>query len=198
MDMEIIKQLAILIVGFALLVKGADLFVDGASGIAKKFGIPELIIGLTIVAMGTSAPEAAVSIAAAIKGSAGISIGNVIGSNIMNIFIILGAVAAIVPLKIERSTIRYEMPYTILVTAFFVWMGKDGLITRIDGGILWAGLILYIIYLIRQSKQKSEEEIPRAKRPARERNRCRRREHSLWLPAGAQTRLTELLLPGSG
>lgn len=160
MDMEIIKQLAILIVGFALLVKGADLFVDGASGIAKKFGIPELIIGLTIVAMGTSAPEAAVSIAAAIKGSAGISIGNVIGSNIMNIFIILGAVSAIVPLKIERSTIRYEMPYTILVTAFFVWMGKDGLITRIDGGILWAGLILYIIYLIRQSKQKSEEEIP--------------------------------------
>lgn len=160
MDMEIIKQLAILIVGFALLVKGADLFVDGASGIAKKFGIPELIIGLTIVAMGTSAPEAAVSIAAAIKGSAGISIGNVIGSNIMNIFIILGVVAAIVPLKIERSTIRYEMPYTILVTAFFVWMGKDGLITRIDGGILWAGLILYIIYLIRQSKQKSEDPMP--------------------------------------
>ena len=160
MDMEIIKQLAILIVGFALLVKGADLFVDGASGIAKKFGIPELIIGLTIVAMGTSAPEAAVSIAAAIKGSAGISIGNVIGSNIMNIFIILGAVAAIVPLKIERSTIRYEMPYTILVTAFFVWMGKDGFITRMDGGILWAGLILYIIYLIRQSKQKSEDPIP--------------------------------------
>ena len=104
MDMEIIKQLAILIVGFALLVKGADLFVDGASGIAKKFGIPELIIGLTIVAMGTSAPEAAVSIAAAIKGSAGISIGNVIGSNIMNIFIILGAVAAIVPLKKTGSS----------------------------------------------------------------------------------------------
>ena len=81
MNMEIIKQLAILIVGFALLVKGADLFVDGASGIAKKFGISELIIGLTIVAMGTSAPEAAVSIAAAAKGSAGISIGNVIGSH---------------------------------------------------------------------------------------------------------------------
>ena len=97
MDVEIIKQLAILIVGFTLLVKGADLFVDCASGIAKKFGISELIIGLTIVAMGTSAPEAAVSIAAAAKGSAGISIGNVIGSNIMNIFIILGVVAAIVP-----------------------------------------------------------------------------------------------------
>ena len=136
MSIEIIKQLAILIIGFALLVKGADLFVDGASGIAKKFGISELIIGLTIVAMGTSAPEAAVSIAAAAKGSAGISIGNVIGSNIMNIFIILGVVAAITPLKIERSTVRYEMPFTIIVTVLFVLMGRDGLITRVDGAIL--------------------------------------------------------------
>ena len=157
MDIEIIKQLAILIVGFALLVKGADLFVDGASGIAKKFGISELIIGLTIVAMGTSAPEAAVSIAAAAKGSAGISIGNVIGSNIMNIFIILGVVASITPLKIERSTVRYEMPFTIIVTVLFVLMGKDGLITRLDGAILWAGLLLYIAYLLRQAKQKPAE-----------------------------------------
>ena len=157
MNMEIIKQLAILIVGFALLVKGADLFVDGASGIAKKFGISELIIGLTIVAMGTSAPEAAVSIAAAAKGSAGISIGNVIGSNIMNIFIILGVVAAITPLKIERSTVRYEMPFTIIVTVLFVLMGRDGLITRVDGAILWTGLLLYIAYLLRQAKQKPAE-----------------------------------------
>lgn len=157
MNIEIIKQLAILIVGFALLVKGADLFVDGASGIAKKFGISELIIGLTIVAMGTSAPEAAVSIAAAAKGSAGIAIGNVIGSNIMNIFIILGVVAVITPLKIERSTVRYEMPFTIIVTVLFVLMGRDGLITRVDGAILWAGLLLYIAYLLRQAKQKPAE-----------------------------------------
>jgi len=157
MDTEIIKQLAILIIGFTLLVKGADLFVDGASGIAKKFGISELIIGLTIVAMGTSAPEAAVSIAAAMKGSAGISIGNVIGSNIMNIFIILGVVAAIVPLKIEESTIRYEMPFTIFVTAVFVLMGRDGLITRLDGGVLWVGLLVYIGYLLQQAKQKAPE-----------------------------------------
>ena len=157
MDIEIIKQLAILIVGFTLLVKGADLFVDGASGIAKKFGISELIIGLTIVAMGTSAPEAAVSIAAAAKGSAGISIGNVIGSNIMNIFIILGVVAAITPLKIERSTVRYEMPFTIIVTVLFVLMGKDGLLARPDGAILWVGLLLYLAYLLRQAKQKPAE-----------------------------------------
>jgi cation:H+ antiporter len=157
MNVEIIKQLAILIAGFTLLVKGADLFVDGASGIAKKFGISELIIGLTIVAMGTSAPEAAVSIAAATKGSAGISIGNVIGSNIMNIFIILGVVAAIVPLKIERSTVRYEMPFTIIVTVLFVLLGRDGQVSRIDGAILWAGLLLYTAYLLRQAKQKPEE-----------------------------------------
>ena len=157
MSTEIIKQLIILIAGFTLLVKGADLFVDGASGIAKKFGISELIIGLTIVAMGTSAPEAAVSIAAATKGSAGISIGNVIGSNIMNIFIILGVVAAIVPLKIKRSTVRYEMPFTIIVTVLFVLMGRDGLITRLDGVILWAGLLLYTAYLLRQAKQQPEE-----------------------------------------
>ena len=157
MSTEIIKQLIILIAGFTLLVKGADLFVDGASGIAKKFGISELIIGLTIVAMGTSAPEAAVSIAAATKGSAGISIGNAIGSNIMNIFIILGVVAAIVPLKIKRSTVRYEMPFTIIVTVLFVLMGRDGLITRLDGVILWAGLLLYTAYLLRQAKQQPEE-----------------------------------------
>ena len=157
MNTEIIKQLAILIIGFTLLVKGADLFVDGASGIAKKFGISELIIGLTIVAMGTSAPEAAVSIAAAMKGSAGISIGNVIGSNIMNIFIILGVVAAIVPLKIEPSTIRYEMPFTILVTVVFVLMGRDGLISRPDGAVLWIGLLVYIGYLLKQAKQKTPE-----------------------------------------
>ena len=176
MSVEIIKQLAILIVGFALLVKGADLFVDGASGIAKKFGISELIIGLTIVAMGTSAPEAAVSIAAAAKGSAGISIGNVIGSNIMNIFIILGVVAAITPLKIERSTVRYEMPFTIIVTVLFVMMGKDGLLTRPDGAILWAGLLLYLAYLLRQAKQKPAEPPAQAETAVQktEDRRCRR------------------------
>ena len=160
MNTEIVKQLVILIAGFTLLVKGADLFVDGASGIAKKFGISELIIGLTIVAMGTSAPEAAVSIAAAAKGSAGISIGNVIGSNIMNIFIILGMVAAIVPLRIEESTIRYEMPFTFFVTAVFVLMGRDERITRLDGVVLWVGLLVYIGYLLQQAKQKAPEKAP--------------------------------------
>lgn len=88
--MEVVIQLILLAVGFVLLVKGADWFVEGASGLAEKFGIPQLVIGLTIVAMGTSLPEAAVSVSAALKGSAEITIGNIVGSNIMNVLLILG------------------------------------------------------------------------------------------------------------
>ena len=109
-----IQQIIILLVGFIFLVKGADWFVDGAASIAKKMGIPQLIIGLTIVAMGTSMPEAAVSITAAMQQNAGITIGNVVGSNILNIFIILGITALITNVKIQKSTIRYEIPFMIL------------------------------------------------------------------------------------
>ena len=96
--MEIVWQLLLLAVGFLMLVKGADWFVDGAAGIAEKFGIPHLVVGLTIVAMGTSAPEAAVSITAALKGNAGITIGNIVGSNILNVLVILGIASVIVPI----------------------------------------------------------------------------------------------------
>ncbi len=91
--MEMVLQIFLLVIGFAMLIKGADFFVDGSSGIASRFGIPQLVVGLTIVAMGTSAPEAAVSISAALKGNAGITIGNVAGSNILNILVILGLTA---------------------------------------------------------------------------------------------------------
>ena len=94
--MEMLVQGVLLMIGFAMLVKGADWFVDGTSGIADRFGVPQLVIGLTIVAMGTSAPEAAVSITAALKGNAEITIGNIVGSNILNILIILGITSVIV------------------------------------------------------------------------------------------------------
>ena len=100
-------QVIILLAGFLFLVKGADWFVEGAASIAKKLGIPQLIIGLTIVAMGTSMPEAAVSITAAINKNAGITIGNVVGSNILNIFIILGITAVITNVAIQKSTLLY-------------------------------------------------------------------------------------------
>ncbi len=107
-----ILQVLLLLVGFLLLVKGADWFVEGAASIAKKMGIPQLIVGLTIVAMGTSMPEAAVSITAAINGNAGITVGNIVGSNIMNILIILGITSVITSVAIQKSTLYYEIPFT--------------------------------------------------------------------------------------
>lgn len=158
--MEVILQLFILIFGFLLLVKGADFFVDGSSKIAKKFGISELIIGLTIVAMGTSAPETAVSIAAALKGTADISIGNVVGSNILNILIILGISATIRTIKVGKTTIKYEIPFMIAISALLLLLGLDGTIDFKDGIILWLLFIAYLTYLIimaKKDKQKKEK-----------------------------------------
>ena len=117
-----ILQILLLCVGFVLLVKGADFFVDGAAGIAGKLGIPQLIVGLTIVAMGTSLPEAAVSITSALKGSAGITIGNVVGSNIMNVLVILGITAVITNVAIQKSTLYCEIPFMIGITALMMFI----------------------------------------------------------------------------
>lgn len=152
-------QLGFLAVGLTVLVKGAGWFVDGAAGLAKKFGIPELVIGLTIVAMGTSLPEAAVSITGALKGSAGIAIGNVVGSNICNILLILGVTTAITSLRIQQSTIRYEIPFMIFISGALLAMGMSGgVITRMEGGILWGFFVVYLIYLKFLTDKTPEEE----------------------------------------
>lgn len=158
--MDIFIQILLLALGFVMLIKGADWFVDGAAGIAKKFGIPSLVIGLTIVAMGTSAPEAAISISAAFKGSADIAVGNVLGSNIMNILIILGLTAIITPLAVQKSTIRYEIPFMILITVVFGLLGLfDNVLGIFDGIILWILFIAYLVYLLFMAKKgKGEEE----------------------------------------
>lgn len=158
--MLLIKNIVILLIGFILLIKGADYFVDGASGVADKFGIPQLVIGLTIVAFGTSAPEAAISISAALKGSTGIAIGNVIGSNIMNILLILGITSCIVPLAVAKSTVKYEIPFTIFISVVLVAYGAIfGEMNFVGGIILWALFIGFFIYLIRMSKNS---EVPEA------------------------------------
>ena len=155
----ILVQIALLAVGFLMLVKGADWFVEGSAGIAKKMGIPQLVIGLTIVAMGTSAPEAAVSINASLKGNSGIAIGNVVGSNILNILIILGISALLSTIAIQRSTLRYEMPYMIFVTIILIVLGMTGeYVTRAEGVILWVLFLVYLAYLFRLAKQGAEEE----------------------------------------
>lgn len=157
--MEILLQVVLLAVGFVMLVKGADYFVDGVAGIASKFGIPQIVIGLTIVAFGTSAPEAAVSITAAFKGSAEITIGNIVGSNILNILIILGLTSVIVPLHVKKNTARYEMPYVIFVSVLLSVLGLvDGTVGLVDGIILWIGMLLFLWYLLRLTKSGEEQE----------------------------------------
>lgn len=159
--MNIILQFVLLAVGFVLLMKGADWFVDGASKVADKFGIPHLVIGLTIVAFGTSAPEAAVSISAALKGSVELAISNVVGSNIMNVLLILGLSSVIYPLAVKKTTIRFDIPYVFFASVLLLVFGMiDGMIGRVDGLIFWALLIIYIIYMIRLTKksQASDED----------------------------------------
>jgi len=162
---EFLLDLLWLVVGFVLLVKGADWFVDGSAGIAARMGIPQLIIGLTIVAMGTSAPEAAVSISAAFKGSADITIGNIVGSNIMNILVILGLASVIVPIAIAKSTIRIEAPFMIAITALLLVLGLDGNIALVDGIILLVAFVAYLTYLFICAKKNPAEEEEAEKKP---------------------------------
>ena len=155
---ELLLALVLLVIGFVMLVKGADWFVEGAAGIAAKFKIPQLVIGLTIVAMGTSAPEAAVSISAALKGNAAITIGNVVGSNILNVLIILGLSALFTVLKVSKSTVKIEIPFMCAITVLLFGLGLDGSISFIDGIILWALFIGFLLYLLNMAKKNPVEE----------------------------------------
>ncbi|MBP3421998.1 MAG: calcium/sodium antiporter [Lachnospiraceae bacterium] len=159
--MELFLNIILLIVGFVMLIKGADWFVEGVAGIAEKFGIPQLVIGLTIVAMGTSAPEAAVSITSALKGNAGITIGNVVGSNILNVLIILGLTAIITNVAIQQSTIRYELPFMLVITLVLIGLGMTGgNINLVEGIIMWVLFLVYMAYLFvmaKKGKQENEE-----------------------------------------
>ena len=152
-------QVFILAVGFFMLVKGADWFVEGAAGVARKLGISQLVIGLTIVAMGTSMPEAAVSITAALNQNAGITVGNIVGSNILNILIILGITALITNVAIQRSTLRYEIPYMIGITIVLLVFGAtSSVITETEGLILLILFALFLLYLFVGAKNEDMQE----------------------------------------
>lgn len=154
---SIMLQVLLLILGFGMLIKGADWFVDGAAGMARRWGIPQLVVGLTIVAMGTSAPEAAVSISAALKGNAGITVGNIVGSNILNILIILGVSALITTLAVAKSTVRNEIPYMMAITVLFMVLGLTGnQIELWEGIILWVAFLAYLGYLFLMAKRDRE------------------------------------------
>lgn len=138
-------------IGFLLLIKGADYLVDGGSEVAKRFHLPEIIIGLTIVSIGTSLPELMVSLTSAINSHSDMAIGNVIGSNISNLFLILGVCAVIRPLKFKDETIRFEIPFIIFLTAMLYIFGNNGtekIIDKTEGLILIILCVLFILYNI--------------------------------------------------
>lgn len=149
--MEILIQVLLLVMGFVILIKGADLFVEGASKIAGKFGIPKIVVGLTIVAFGTSAPEAAVSISSGLKGSAELAVSNVLGSNIINVLLILGIASVIYPLAVQKSTIWVDIPYVFVITLVMLFIGMDGTLSHMDGVILWLFFIVYLIYMVKMA-----------------------------------------------
>ena len=155
-----ILNILLLIIGLALVVGGANFLTDGAASIAKRFRLSDLVIGLTVLAFGTSAPELTVSLMTALKGSADIAIGNVIGSNIFNILAIVGITALIMPLTMSNSTIRIEIPLTILSSAVLFFMANDRLfdmagenvITRTEGFVLLAFFLIFLFYTFNMSK----------------------------------------------
>ena len=156
-----IGNIILIIIGFALLIKGADLLVVGASKIAKKFNIPEIIIGLTVVAIGTSLPELVVSTTSALTGHSDIALGNVVGSNLANLFLILGVCSIIRPLKFKKETIFFENPFVIVITGllFFLCLNNGGIqITRLEGGILLLLCIIFILYNIIMAKRGEKTE----------------------------------------
>jgi len=169
----------LLLAGFLFLIKGADGFVSGASSIAKKFSIPPLIIGLTIVAFGTSAPEAAVSITAALKGQNDMAIANVVGSNIFNFLVVIGLTAIVKPIKVQKSTIIKEFPFVTLACFVLAVIAHDtrfqegvtqNMLSRADGYILLALFAIFMYYLIEmaltskdQAQEDEVQEIPLSK-----------------------------------
>ena len=152
--MELLKSAIILVIGFVLLIKGADFFVEGSSSVAKKFNVPSLIIGMTIVAMGTSLPELAVSVTASMTGNNTLAVSNVAGSNIFNLMVVCGACALFAPLTIEKNTLLKEFPFSIICAGLLVVLGFLGMsLGRVDGSILLVIFIVYLLWMIRSAKQ---------------------------------------------
>ncbi|MRX72371.1 calcium/sodium antiporter [Bacillus lacus] len=165
----------LLVLGFVFLIKGADYFVDGASKIAAFLNISPLLIGLTIVAFGTSSPEATVSILAALNGQSGVTLGNVVGSNIFNITIVVGVTAFLYPLKVENETIRKEIPFTLLASVVLLIFISDtvlqgaaaNVITRGDGIVLLLFLVIFMYYIFEVASRSREETTEKAESPGR-------------------------------
>jgi len=158
-------NLLLLVFGFILLIKGADYLIEGSTSVAKKFNIPNIVIGLTLVAFGTSLPEMIVNVFASIKGSSDMQIGNIIGSNISNIFLILGVATFICPIKIKKGTVWKEIPLSILAVVLLAVMLNDALfdarifneLSRIDGVVLLSFFVIFIYYIFGMGQVEGDD-----------------------------------------
>jgi cation:H+ antiporter len=147
----------LLVVGLVILIIGAEVLVRGASRLAAALGITPLVIGLTVVAFGTSSPEMAVSVMSGISGQADVALGNVVGSNIFNVLFILGLSALITPLLVSQQLVRLDVPLMIVVSILLLLLGMDGRISRLNGVLLFVGIVIYTAFLIRQSRREKPE-----------------------------------------
>ena len=159
---EMLVSVFLLILGFILLIKGADFFVEGSSAVARRLQVPSLIIGMTIVAMGTSLPECAVSVTASLSGNNALAVGNVVGSNMFNLLIVCGVCALFCPLQVDADTLKKEFPFSIVCTILLVVLGYIGSeLGHIDGLIFLLIFIIYLLAMIRKAlkaKRKAPEE----------------------------------------
>ncbi|PEN15273.1 sodium:calcium antiporter [Longibacter salinarum] len=162
--------------GLVFLAGGADVLVRGATSVARRVGITPLVIGLTVVAMATSLPELLVSLDAAFRGSPGVALGNVVGSNIANIGLILGGAALLGPIGVQAQIIRIDGPILVGCSALMLAIGADGTLSRFDGALLVIGLVTYIVYSIRKSREE-----PRADLLQKEFEGGLAKQHALWL-----------------
>jgi K+-dependent Na+/Ca+ exchanger family protein len=163
--MGLLINLALLLIGFVFLIKGADIFVDGASDTARRFRVPKMLIGLTIVSFGTSAPELAVSIQSILSGKGDILLGNVVGSNVLNILLILGVASLVGTLRVNTATVKKEIPVLVLITLAFAALLSDkifglaeNVFTRQDGVVLLLFFCIFIYYLIGMARKKDTNE----------------------------------------
>lgn len=146
-------SIILVVVGVALVLWGADRLTDGATALAQRMNVPQIVIGLTVVAMGTSMPEFFVSMVSAIKGTPDLAVGNVVGSNIFNTMFIVGISAAVAPMAISRSAVRKDIPFAVVATLMLSVMCMDGNISRTDAGILFALFIVFMVYTLRLARK---------------------------------------------
>lgn len=155
--MNMLLDILLIIIGVALVLKGADFLTEGASALARRMHVPEIVIGLTIVAAGTSAPELFVSVVSALNGTPDLAVGNVVGSNTMNCMLIVGCAAMVAPMTISRSTVRKDIPFAVMASILLTCIALDNYLGRIDGIILLLGFVVFMAYTLLQVKNGQAE-----------------------------------------